>query len=322
MRDIKDGDFGRFIGTSPAMQDIYTAISQIAPTDTPVFIEGESGTGKEICAEMIHSYSDRRDKPFIALNCAALPKDLVESALFGHVKGAFTGAHQAREGAITKAQGGTLFLDEIGDMPLELQAKILRFCQDYTYSKLGSDTLLKADIRLICASNQNMKQLIKQKLFREDLYYRLYIANITMPPLRHRQGDILDITYYYFNFYANKLGRATPSLSQTVENIFCTYEWPGNVRELENTVRQIITVQNEAHITAQILPPHLIQKQKTISTFSKPKEEITTTPLWKIEKRAIQNAIALTNGNIPKAAAMLDIAPSTIYRKIKLWETY
>ena len=321
MTDIRNGDFGRFIGTSSVMQDVYTDISKIAPTDTPVFIEGESGTGKEICAEMIHSYSDRHNKPFIALNCAALPKNLIESTLFGHVKGAFTGAHQARDGAIAKAQNGTLFLDEIGDMPIELQAKILRFCQDYSYSKLGSDTTLKADIRLICASNQNMKALIEKKLFREDLYYRLYIANLTMPPLRQHTEDILDITHYYFNFYANQLGRPTPSLSQKVEQIFTQYRWPGNVRELVNTVRQIITMEYSAHITTQMLPSHLLKKRSAISKFSKKEEFITTVPLWKIEKNAIQRVIAFTNGNIPKAAVILDIAPSTIYRKIKLWET-
>ena len=322
MTDTKKGDFGRFIGTSSVMQDIYTNISKIAPTDTPVFIQGESGTGKEICAEMIHSYSDRHNKPFVALNCAALPKDLIESTLFGHVKGAFTGAHQARDGAITKAQNGTLFLDEIGDMPIDLQAKILRFCQDFSYSKLGSDKELKADIRLICASNQNMKELIAQKLFREDLYYRLYIANLTMPPLRQHTGDILDIAYYYFNFYADQLGRAAPSLSQNVEQIFTQYKWPGNVRELENTVRQIITMEHSAHITTQMLPPHLMATPPDISIFSKKEKEITAAPLWKIEKNAIQNAIAFTNGNVPKAAVILDVAPSTIYRKIKLWENH
>jgi len=196
-------DFGRFIGTSLVMQDVYSKIERYAPTNTTVFIEGQSGTRKEICAQMLHSYSDRHNNPFIALNCAALPADLIESALFGHVKGAFTGADNARDGAIARAQNGTLFLDEIGDMPLDLQAKILRFCQDFYYSKIGSDTMHQANIRLICASNKNIKHQVDRHLFREDLYYRLYVAPIMMPALQTRQSDILDIAYYYLKFYTS-----------------------------------------------------------------------------------------------------------------------
>ena len=177
------------------MQDIYVKISKLAPTEASIFIQGDSGTGKEICAQMLHTYSDRKDEPFIAINCGALPHDLIESALFGHVKGAFTGAQNAREGAVAKAQNGTLFLDEIGDMPLELQVKILRFCQDYSYSKLGSDTVNKANIRIICASNKDIKTQIEKGLFREDLYHRLHMASITMPPLCQRKEDIFCLLY-------------------------------------------------------------------------------------------------------------------------------
>ncbi len=315
-----NGDFGRFIGTSKVMQDIYNTISKLAPTDTPVFIEGESGTGKEICAQMIHTYSDRHDQPFIALNCAAFPKNLAESTLFGHVKGAFTDAHQAREGAIAKAQNGTLFLDEIGDMSLELQAKILRFCQDYSYSKLGSDTIHKANIRFICASNKNINRQIEQKLFREDLYYRLYNTPIVMPPLRRRQEDILDIAYYYLKYYADEQNKSIKNFSENAETILLNHNWPGNVRELQNTIRQIVSLEQTPLILASMLPKILTKNtaynKKNLITE---KDQISL-PLWKIERNAIQAAINLTCGNIPKAAAMLDVAPSTIYRKIKLWK--
>ncbi|MCI5060012.1 MAG: sigma-54 factor interaction domain-containing protein, partial [Alphaproteobacteria bacterium] len=178
--------FGRFIGTSPAMQKLYDLITKAAPHHTPVFITGETGTGKEICAQSLHSYSSCHQGPFIALNCAALPLELAESALFGHVKGAFTGAHSNRAGAIAKAEGGSLFLDEICDMPLALQSKLLRFCQDYTYRSVGSDQPKRANIRIICATNRDPLAQIKKGKFREDLYYRLHIIPIAMPPLRKR----------------------------------------------------------------------------------------------------------------------------------------
>lgn len=311
----------RFIGTSRAMQEIYDKISKIAPTDTTVFIGGESGTGKEICAKTLHDYSARKDKPFIALNCGALSKDLIESALFGHVQGAFTGALRARDGAIHRAEGGTLFLDEIGDMPLDVQIKLLRFCQDFSYSKLGSDTSIKANIRLICASNQDLKKLILTGQFREDLYYRLYIAPIIMPPLRDRQDDVLDIANYYLSAYAKIQHKNIQSFSENAQKLLSSYHWPGNVRELQNIVQRIVTFENTPVILASMLP------QQITANYKKHKKETdvrplfqATVPLWKIEKKAIENAIALTNGNIPQAATLLDVAPSTIYRKIKLWE--
>ncbi len=313
-------DFGRFIGTSLVMQDVYSKIERYAPTNTTVFIEGQSGTGKEICAQMLHSYSDRHNNPFIALNCAALPADLIESALFGHVKGAFTGADNARDGAIARAQNGTLFLDEIGDMPLDLQAKILRFCQDFRYSKLGSDTMHQANIRLICASNKNIKRQVDHHLFREDLYYRLYVAPIMMPALQARQSDILDIAYYYLKFYAEEQNKPIKGFSENAEVILLNYHWPGNVRELRNVIHQIVSLEQTPLILASMLPDILTKNIKKNQTKLTKQDPHISLPLWKIEQNAIQSAINLASGNIPKAAAMLDVAPSTIYRKIKLWK--
>lgn len=310
--------FNRFIGVSKAMQEVYTKIQKLAPTDMPIFIDGESGTGKEICAQTIHYYSDRNKHSCIALNCAALPENLIESALFGHVKGAFTGANNTRDGAIAKAEQGTLFLDEICDLPITLQAKLLRFCQDFSYSKLGSDKILNANIRIVCATNKDVKQQIANGLFREDLYYRLYVTHITMPPLRHRDDDILDIAHHYLKYYAEEQNKPIKSFSENTEKILLQYDWPGNIRELQNIIRQIVALENTPLILASMLPDRLMSNCLPILPTTTTDKKINL-PLWKIERNAIQNAISITRGNIPKAAAILDIAPSTIYRKIQLW---
>lgn len=312
--------FGRFIGTSVAMLDIYKKIEDAAPTDSPVFIMGESGTGKEVAAQALHFYSNRHDGPFIALNCAALPHNLVESALFGHVKGAFTGADQNRAGAIQQAEGGTLFLDEICDMPLGVQAKLLRFTQDYRYQKLGSDEYHTANIRLICATNRNPMVQIKENLFREDLYYRLHVLPIYMPPLRERGEDVIDLAYFYLGIYATEGNSPVKDFSESALQLFQQYDWPGNIRELQNLIQQLVTTIKHPVIMETMLPDHI--KKCAFHADKKPLESINhiSLPLWKIEKRAIEQAITLCNGNIPKAAAMLDVAPSTIYRKRQLWD--
>lgn len=254
--DSKDypDSFGRFIGTSQKMLDVYSQIKNIASTDTPVFITGESGTGKEICAEAIHLYSDRRDHPFIAINCAALPYNLIESSLFGHIKGAFTGADKSRKGAIELAENGTLFLDEICDMPIDLQVKLLRFTQEFTYQKLGCDIQRQANIRIICATNCDPHLRVKENLFREDLYYRLHVFPIQMPPLRQREGDIIDLTYYYLEHYAQKESSNNIEFSENAEKLIQQYNWPGNIRELKNAIQQIIASCDHPVITATMLP--------------------------------------------------------------------
>ncbi len=308
--------FGRFIGTSRAMQNIYALIEKAAISDAPVFITGESGTGKEICAEMLHFYSDRRNKKFIPFNCASLPQNLVESALFGHIKGAFTGADTARKGVINEAEGGTLFLDEICDMPLDTQTKLLRFTQEYHYRKLGADKIDKANIRLICATNHDPISQIQNKQFREDLYYRLHVIPIEIPPLRERNGDIIDLAYHYLHKYSAQENKKFKSFTDNAKHFILRYSWPGNVRELQNTLRQIVTLHDGMLVTYSMLPKEIHQTaQREQSSFP----EITL-PLWKIEKQAIEKAIHFFDGNIQKAAAMLDISPSTIYRKKQFWD--
>jgi len=314
--------FGLFIGQSQAMMGVYDKIERLAPSDTPIFIEGASGTGKEICAQALHKYSKRKEQPFIVVNCANLTPDLIESALFGHVKGAYTGACHARDGAIKQAQNGTLFLDEIAELPLITQAKLLRFCENFSYQKLGSDTVLKANIRLVCATNKNMNDETRQGRFRHDLYYRLYVAPIQMPALKDRGADILELANFFLKNHAHSMEKNMCFFSENAQEILMHYHWPGNVRELDNIARQIISLENSQLILASMLPSKLTDKSMSNIDVGTPQTEPHIhMPLWRIEKQAIQHALALTQGNIPKAAAMLDVAPSTLYRKIKLWQT-
>lgn len=310
-----------FIGTSVAMLKIYDKIKRLAPSDIPVFIMGETGTGKEICAETIHFYSKRNHKPFVALNCAALPPNMIDSALFGHVKGAYTNAERPRAGAIEKAEGGTLFLDEICEMSLESQVKLLRFTQKLEYQKLGSDMTIKANVRIICATNNNPYDDVKQKKFREDLYYRLFVAPIIMPPLRERDEDMIDIAYFYLKYYAQKYNKNFEDLSDCVIAIFKSHDWPGNVRELENLIHEIVSSYNAPIVTREMLPSHIgriTTKQEMLQQIEKSSD--MSLPLWRIEKRAIEAALRHSQNNVQKAAEILDVAPSTIYRKMKSWD--
>lgn len=318
--DLRSPDFGQFVGVSPVMNDIYKKIQNIAATTVPVFITGESGTGKEICAQAIHKNSNRSNKPFVALNCAALSQTLVDSALFGHVKGAYTGAIKDRAGAIALACGGTLFLDEVCDMPLDIQAKLLRFTQDQQYQKLGSDKFEKADVRLICATNSDVESKIEENNFREDLYYRLNSFPIHMPALRDRGGDILNLANFFLNKYTKESGKQDMVFSDNAEELLKSYSWPGNIREMQNVIRLIIAQHDKPVINIAMLPDPL--KKAPFQDKSKTDMGLQhlRMPLWRIEKQAIENTIRLCRGNIPKAAAILDISPSTIYRKKKSWE--
>lgn len=302
------------------MMVVHDKIRRVAPSNIPVFITGATGTGKELCAESVHFYSRRSDKPFIALNCAALPPNMFDSALFGHVRGAYTNAEKARDGAIAQAEGGTLFLDEICDMPLESQAKLLRFTQKFEYQKLGSDTLQKSDVRIICASNCNPLDKIQKKQFREDLYYRLYLAPIVMPLLSERGGDALDIAYYYLQVYSQKYKKLFSGFSKEALLLLQSHSWPGNVRELENLIHEIVSSYEGRLITASMLPSHIGSVSSKVDQIVKSETYSPSLPLWKIEKRAIENVLSQTKGNVQKAALILDVAPSTIYRKMQSWK--
>ncbi len=326
--------FGGFIGISPPMQLVYDIIENAAKSNATVFITGESGTGKEVCAEAIHRFSKRTSEPFIAINCAAIPRELLESELFGHVKGAFTGAVADREGAVSQANGGTLFLDEIAEMAPEMQTKLLRFLQNLSYRKVGGNRTEKANVRIICATNRDPLEEIRSGNLRQDLYYRLHVIPIHMPPLRNRRSDVIDLADHYLRLYAREEGKSFRSFAQDAENVLTAFSWPGNVRQLQNIVRGIVVLHEGRFVTAPMLPAMLREPAVPDEQQSKAANTIPTlsiaaaeapddvSPLWKVERNAIEQAIALCEGNIPKAAALLEISPSTIYRKKMIWDKH
>lgn len=337
MSDQPPKQFHSFVGASQPMQEVYELIRKAAPSKASVFITGESGTGKELCAEALHRQSVRSDGPFIALNCAAIPKDLMESEIFGHIKGAFTGATANREGAASLANGGTLFLDEIGEMSFDLQTKLLRFIQTGIVQKVGSNKDEVVDVRFVCATNREPLEEVRAGRFREDLYYRLHVIPISMPALRERDDDIMLIANNFLKRFSREEAKKYDGFSPIAESIFRQYSWPGNVRELQNVVRNIVVLNQGGIIDVKQLPPPLDSFSAQVSppkaATPKPRRrrskahagllatQITDIrPMAEIEKLFIENAIALCDGNVPKAAALLELSPSTIYRKKLVWD--
>lgn len=314
-------DFEGFVGVSSQMQHVYDQIERIAPSAAPVFITGESGTGKDVCAEAIHSRGPRAGKRFVAINCAAIPRDLLESELFGVVRGAYTGAHEDRKGAAELADGGTLFLDEIGEMDLSLQAKLLRFLQTGTVSRVGEASQRRIDVRVVCATNRNPMQLITNRLFREDLFYRLHVLPIHLPPLRQRPADILVLARHYLARYAAEERKRFSDFTPETASLMTAREWPGNVRQLQNLVRRLVVMFDGGDITAQMVTAADIESL-TLGHHDAPaasRAEPAILPLWQQEQRIIEEAIARFSGNITLAAAALELSPSTIYRKRQAW---
>ncbi|MDU1143862.1 sigma 54-interacting transcriptional regulator [Aeromonas rivipollensis] len=328
--NFERSSFAGFIGASMAMQAVYRIIESAAPSKATVFITGESGTGKEVCAEAIHQCSPRRDQPFIALNCAAIPHDLMESEIFGHVKGSFTGAQGDRKGAASLADGGTLFLDEICEMDLDLQSKLLRFIQTGTLQRVGSGKVETVDVRFVCATNRDPLAEVKAGRFREDLYYRLHVIPLPLPPLRERGEDILLLARDLLLRYAKEEHKRFRDFDADTVRVLLDYPWPGNVRELQNVVRNIVVLNDRELVSKDILPPPLnggralpmsAPAEETPEILAEPMSTpLPVRPLWLVEKEAIEQAIASCDGNIPKAAALLEISPSTIYRKKQGWE--
>ncbi|ELK8510108.1 sigma-54-dependent Fis family transcriptional regulator [Vibrio vulnificus] len=351
-----------FIGACLPMQAVYKTIDSVAPTTASVFINGESGTGKEVCAEAIHKQSLRKDQPFIAINCGAIPRDLMESEIFGHLKGAFTGATTDRKGAAMLANGGTLFLDELCEMELEMQKKLLRFLQTGTFTPLGGSKEIKVDVRIICATNRDPLKEVEEGRFREDLYYRVHVVPIEMPPLRERGNDIVELANHFLKTYAKEDGKKFNSISKEAQSILKKYNWPGNVRQLQNIIRNIVVLNDDNQLNMEHLPAQLTTKPQTVkepAKLSTPPQPVqagiqemrnghvalnhhsletqtskanplahnafhhsdgSIRPMWQIEREAIQNAIAFCDGNVISAAVMLELSPSTVYRKKQAWE--
>lgn len=313
------------VGECPPMRQLKTLMSRVAPSPSSVMIAGESGTGKEVVARAIHKLSDRRDQPFIAINCAAIPEQLLESELFGYVKGAFTGAlAHGKTGLIQAANHGTLFLDEIGDMQLSLQAKLLRTIESREIQPVGASHPLPVDIRIISATNQNLEQLISNGKFREDLYYRLNVIPLHLPPLRERQEDIELLIHYFLHLHTRRLNLVYPGVAPDVIAFLKYYQWPGNIRELSNLIEYLVNVvPSGSVIDMSLLPPNLVNS-RNVSQVERPgpsasSEKASVTELEEMERQMIRSALS-RNSNKKQAADELGIGIATLYRKIKKYE--
>ncbi len=321
-RQLKDilksrGEAKGIITASKQMEQILNVVARVSPTTATVLIQGESGTGKERIAQAIHYGSPRSDKPMVTINCAAVPETLLEAELFGHERGAFTGAHIARKGKLEYADGGTLFIDEIGDMPLSLQPKLLRFLQEGTIERLGSTKTIKLDIRIIAATHRDLRQMVKEERFREDLFYRLNVVNIVIPPLRERKEDIILLTEYFIKMYSQKNSKMVFGLTREAKDILLKYNFPGNVRELENAIEAAVVLCRHEAIDVEDLP----------ASF----KEVNTEPildesgsllakLEAIEKKLIFEALERHAGNKSRAARALGISEKNIRDRLKKWD--
>ena len=311
----KKYDFGNIIGKSAAMDDVLKLTGRVAESDATVLIQGESGTGKELIARAIHYNSRRKDRPFITVNCPSIPENLIESELFGHVRGAFTGALKDRKGKFQLADKGTIFLDEIGDLKEDLQSRLLRVLQEKEFERVGESAPITVDVRVVAATNKNLEDLVLHGKFREDLYYRLNVVTIIIPPLRERKEDIPFLVDHFMKKYGKDQNYTT---TDEAMELIMQYDWHGNVRELENTIERAIVISREPVISPEVLQPIARNVKKK---FALPPElaENENLTLEEIEKRAITNALHKTNGNQTKAAKVLGIPRHVlIYRMKKL----
>ncbi len=316
--------FDNIIAIDNKMEEVFRLMQKVLNTSVNVIIYGESGTGKELIARAIHFNSERKNKPFVVVNCASIPRDLLESELFGHEKGAFTGAHIRKIGKFELADGGTIFLDEIGELEFSLQAKLLRVLQDKTFERVGGTERIITDARIISATNRELKKAVDEKLFREDLYYRLSTYPITVPPLRTRKGDILLLAESFTKRFADEAKIPIPTLSKQVIQILLDYPWPGNVRELENSIQRAVIIAEASQIQVKDLPLPMqaFASEQVVNSDvlieSEQANEIL--PFEVIKEKAIRNALRATNGSIVEAAKKLKLGRATIYRLISKYK--
>ncbi len=308
-----NAEFGGIVGKDPKMQIIYKLIEDIAPTDATVLIEGESGTGKELVARAIHQLSPRRDKPFVVINCSAYPATLLESELFGHEKGAFTGAIRQKSGRFEQANGGTVFLDEIGEIPLSAQIKLLRILQSQKFERLGGEKTLSVNVRILAATNRNLLQEVKGGQFREDLYYRLNVIPVHLPPLRRRSNDIPLLARHFLRRFAKEQGKEVAAISPEVMRMLLDYSWPGNVRELENGIEHATVLAKGSRIEVSDLPAVIHSAAAYIKT-SQP------TSMEEHERKLLQEALEESGWNKKQAASRLGISRNTLYQKLKKYQ--
>jgi two-component system NtrC family response regulator len=299
------GAFSEIITDDPEMQRACRTIEKVAPTDVTVLITGESGTGKELLARALHKASLRADQAFVAINCAAIPETLLESELFGHEKGAFTGATKQTIGKIEMADRGTLFLDEIGDLPLSLQAKLLRFLQDRTIERIGGRRSIPVDVRIVCATNQDLQAMMRDGGFREDLFYRLNEINIVAPPLRERHGDALLLASFFLQHFNEQYRKSVRGLSESARAAIATYNWPGNVREFENRMKKAVIMTDNKVLSARDLELPEVDEEQALPNLKEAREDA--------ERRVVRRALALTQGNVSKSSKLLGISRPTLY---------
>jgi two-component system response regulator HydG len=310
---------GLFVGESSSMKRVAELIARVAQSDASVLIHGETGTGKELVARALHAASARKDGPFVAINCAAVPANLLESELFGHARGAFTDAKTQRQGLFVQASGGTLFLDEIGEMPLEMQAKLLRVLQERRVRPIGSNIEVEFDARVVAATHRDLDVEVEKKRFREDLFYRINVVKIDVPPLRERGSDVLQLASYFLRKFAERSGRGKLSLSPQAAERILSYNWAGNVRELENAMERAVALARLDQITVEDLPERVrsYRADRFVLSADDPKEVLS---LEEIERRYIYRVIKILGGNKARAAELLGLDRRTLYRRLEKYE--
>ena len=310
--------FDELIGKSSAMQKVFDLISRVADSEASILITGESGTGKELVASALHRRSRRARRPFVALNCSALPEALIESELFGHAKGAFTDAREASAGLFAQARGGTLFLDEIGEMPVTLQPKLLRALQERKVRPVGSSTEVAVDVRIVAATNRDLEVAVEEKRFREDLYFRLNVINVHLPALRSRGGDVLPLAQHFLETFAKRAAKGVGSITAPAAEKLVGYAWPGNVRELQNCIERAVTLARFDKLVVDDLPAKVrdYRPSHVLVTSDDPSELV---PMEEVEQRYVARVMEAVGGNKTAAAKILGFERKTLYRKIERW---
>ena len=306
------GRFGRLYGSSTVMQDVYRMIEKVAPTEATVFITGESGCGKELVARTIHERSPRARGAFVAINCGAIPQNLIEAELFGHERGAFTGANRQHRGCFERAEGGTLFLDEITEMPLEMQVRLLRVLETGTFRRVGGTVDIKVDVRIIAATNRSLESMMKEGQFREDLFYRLNVFSVHIPPLRERRDDIPPLVEHFIR-NSSIVPKRTITVSPEAMEVLQRYTWPGNVRELENVVERALILCDGGVVE----PEHLPMGVRLTPAFEPEGDDNELLELEEVERRYIKRVLEMCKGHRHRAAAILGISERNLYRKLK-----
>ncbi len=305
------------VGKSKEMLAVHELINKVASSGSVVLITGESGTGKEVVADAIYSKSKRTSKAYIKVNCGAIPDNLIESELFGHEKGAFTGAISRKPGRFERANGGTLFLDEVGELSLDMQVKLLRILQNKEFERVGGTESIKVDVRIIAATNRNLHQMVKDGTFREDLYYRLNVVPIALPALRARKDDIVGLSLHFISTMANEMSRAIPEIDDGIWKAFLKYNWPGNIRELQNVIERMMILSAPDCLDVRLLPKEMTQRDADQNLFILPPEGID---LEMVERSFIVQALTLTSGNQTKAAKLLNVSRHTLLYRMDKFE--